>query len=129
MSLTTQFFVSTILSLTQTSNAEGGMGLICACLPILNVLRAYYRPTSSPSHNCYPENSHIQLGKRQSGRNSKSAARWQESLSFGDESHLISVATTPDANENESVRLENGIRKTVAVSQTVETTDSPQESQ
>lgn len=103
-----------------SSNAEGGVGLICACLPILNVLFVHYRKNYS-SQRYYNQSSDVQLGDRKSGNNSKSATRWEAPPNFGDQSHLISFAGTPDASE--STYMENGITKTVAVSQTVESAD------
>lgn len=106
-------------TLTFHRNAEGGVGLICACLPILNVLFVHYKKGYS-SQRYYNPSSDVQLGDRKSGTNSKSATRWEPPSNFGDQSHLISFAGAPDA---ESTHVEDGIRKTVAVSQTVESAD------
>lgn len=106
--------------LTSPSNAEGGVGLICACLPILNVLFVHYRKNYS-SQRYYNRSSDVQLGDRKSGNNSTSATLWEPSSKYGDQSHLISFAGTPDASG--STYMVDGIRKTVAVSQTVESAD------
>lgn len=106
-----------------SSNAEGGVGLICACLPILNVLYAHYRKEYS-SQRYYNQSSDIHMGDRKSGNNSQSGSRFGKTPNFGDQndqSHLISFAGTPEAAD--SIYNDDGIRKTVAVSQTVESAD------
>ncbi|KAJ5460288.1 uncharacterized protein N7458_001840 [Penicillium daleae] len=106
-----------------SGNAEGGVGLICACLPVLNVLYAHYRKEYS-SQKYYNQSSDIRLGERKSGNNSQSASRFGKTPNFGDQndqSHLISFAGAPDAAD--SIYNDDGIRKTVAVSQTVESAD------
>jgi hypothetical protein len=97
------------------SNAEGGLGLICACLPVLNVLIAHYKKEYS-SQKYYAHGSDMHLGDRSQG--SKAAARWETAPNFGDESHLVTYAGTPATDE--SLHNVDGIRKTVAVEQTVE---------
>jgi hypothetical protein len=62
----------------------------------------------------------MHLGDRSQG--SKAASRWGNAPNFGDESHLVSFADTPATDE--SVHRDDGIRKTVAVSQTVESADT-----
>ncbi|CAI7664892.1 hypothetical protein N7533_005790 [Penicillium manginii] len=104
-----------------SGNAEGGVGLICACLPVLNVLLAHYRKEYS-SQKYYNQSSEIQLGDRRTGTTSKTASQWDKATAFGDQSHLISFAGAPEAAD--SLYNENGIRKTVAVEQTVESRDS-----
>ncbi|KAJ5168355.1 uncharacterized protein N7482_003949 [Penicillium canariense] len=107
-----------------SGNAEGGIGLICACLPVLNVLYAHYRRAYS-SQKYYNQSSDVQLGDRKSGNNSHSAGRFGKTPNFGDQndqSHLISFAGAPDASD--SIYNDDGIRKTIAVEQTVESTDS-----
>lgn len=101
-----------------SSNAEGGVGLICACLPVLNVLIAHYRREYS-SQKYYNQGSEIPLGDRKVGTGSKSG---NFGPNFGDQSHLISYAGTPEGHD--SIYPEDGIRKTVAVEQTVETAES-----
>ncbi|GLI75379.1 hypothetical protein PoHVEF18_003633 [Penicillium ochrochloron] len=106
-----------------SGNAEGGVGLICACLPVLNVLISHYKKEYS-SQKYYNHGSEIQLGDRKSGNISQSASRFGKTPNFGDQndqSHLISFAGAPDASD--SIYNDDGIRKTVAVSQTVESAD------
>ncbi|KAJ5779378.1 hypothetical protein N7457_007098 [Penicillium paradoxum] len=105
-------FVCVILS----GNAEGGVGLICACLPVLNVMLAYYK--KNYSSNKYYQNGGSTHPLSERAGNSKAACEWDKVTNFGDQSHLISFAGVPDASE--SVYNQDGIRKTVAVSQTVE---------
>lgn len=90
------------------------MGLICACLPVLNVLINYYRKNYS-SQKYYNQSSELQLADRTNNTNPK--AGWEKAPNFGDQSHLISYAGGPEANES---GVFDGIRKTVAVEQTVE---------
>ncbi|KAJ5778077.1 hypothetical protein N7520_001323 [Penicillium odoratum] len=106
----TIFFVVVIMS----GNAEGGMGLICACLPVLNVLIAFYKKNYS-SQKYYNQSSELQLADRKSGNNSK--VGWEKAPNFGDQSHLISYAGGPETNDSS---VFDGIRKTVAVEQTIE---------
>ncbi|KAJ5089603.1 hypothetical protein N7532_008287 [Penicillium argentinense] len=110
-------FMCVILS----GNAEGGVGLICACLPVLNSLLAHYKRNYS-SQKYYNQSSDFQLGDRKSGGTSKNNSQWDKSPNFGDQSHLISFAGAPEATD--SVYNDDGIRKTVAVEQTVESRDS-----
>lgn len=90
------------------------MGLICACLPILNALIVYYRKNYS-SQKYYNQSSEFQLADRTNNTNPK--AGWEKAPNFGDQSHLISYAGGLEANES---GVFDGIRKTVAVEQTVE---------
>ncbi|KAJ5117392.1 hypothetical protein N7448_011024 [Penicillium atrosanguineum] len=108
-------FMCVILS----GNAEGGVGLICACLPVLNVLLAHYKKEYS-SQKYYEQGSDMHLGDRSQG--SKAATRWENAPNFGDESHLVTYAGTPATNE--SIHNVDGIRKTVGVEQTVESASS-----
>jgi hypothetical protein len=109
----------TFQNLTSNRNAEGGVGLICACLPILNVLLAYYKKTVSDKY--YQHSSNMALSERErKSAPSKAASEWDKATAFGDQSHLISYAGAPEASES-SYNPEDGIRKTVAVSQTIET--------
>ncbi|KAI3294447.1 hypothetical protein DTO002I6_4616 [Penicillium roqueforti] len=109
-------FVRVILS----GNAEGGVGLICACLPVLNVLLSHYKKNHS-SQKYYNGASTHPLSDRKSAPASRTATDWDKVANFGDQSHLISFAGHPEAGESESINDQEGIRKTVAVSQTVET--------
>ncbi|KAJ5107992.1 hypothetical protein N7456_004667 [Penicillium angulare] len=111
-------FMDVILS----GNAEGGVGLICACLPVLNVLIAHYRKEYS-SQKYYNQNSEVPLGDRKPTNNSKLGGSWDKSPNFGDQSHLISYAGAPEETGS-GVFTEYGIKKTVAVEQTVESLDS-----
>jgi hypothetical protein len=105
------------MNLTNNRNAEGGVGLICACLPILNVLLAHYKKTVSDKY--YQRSSNMALSERErKSAPSKVASEWDKATAFGDQSHLISFAGAPEASE--PYNPEDGIRKTVAVSQTVE---------
>ncbi|KAJ5641417.1 hypothetical protein N7490_005417, partial [Penicillium lividum] len=106
-------FIQVILS----GNAEGGIGLICTCLPVLNLLIAHHCKNLS-SNKSYNQSSDIQLGKRRSGTSIKPASEWTKSPAFGDQSHLISYA---DALEHNSPHAEDGIWKTISVLQTIET--------
>jgi hypothetical protein len=100
------------------SNAEGGVGLICACLPVLNVMLAYYKKNYS-SNPYYPNGGSTHpLSERKSAGGSKIASEWDKVPNFGDQSHLISFAGAPEPGE--TFFNHDGIRKTVAVSQTVE---------
>ncbi|KAJ5903893.1 hypothetical protein N7504_006276 [Penicillium tannophilum] len=103
-------FMCVILS----GNAEGGVGLICACLPILNILFTHCRKQYS-SQKYYQYGSNVHLGDRSQG--SKAAKCWKNAPAFGDESHLVSFASAPTTAE--SIHNIDGIHKTVAVSQTV----------
>ncbi|KAI2794928.1 hypothetical protein POX_a01529 [Penicillium oxalicum] len=109
-------FICVIMS----GNAEAGIGLICACLPVLNVLYAHYRRETS-SQRYYDQGSDIQMRARKSGNNSHLASHRTNVPDFGsqtDQSHLISFAGAPEVAN--SIYEEDGIRKTVAMSQTVE---------
>lgn len=107
--------------LTLARNAEGGVGLICACLPVLNSLLAHYQ-RSYLSQKYYTQSSDAQLGYRKSGNNSRSASRWEPPTPFNDQIHLISFVGTPYATR--SAHTEDGIRKTVALEQTVDSAGS-----
>ncbi|KAJ5225621.1 hypothetical protein N7468_006846 [Penicillium chermesinum] len=106
-------FICVILS----GNAEGGLGLICACLPVLNVLIRHYRKEYA-SQKYYNQSSEVPLGDRKIASGSRSG---NSGLNFGDQSHLITFAGAPEGND--SLYRENGIRKTVAMEQTVESAD------
>ncbi|CAG7951317.1 unnamed protein product [Penicillium nalgiovense] len=111
-------FVRVILS----GNAEGGVGLICACLPVLNVMFAHYKKQYSSQKYYQNGGSTHPLSDRKSAPASNAGTDWDKVTNFGDQSHLISFAGPPEAGESggESVYNQDGIRKTVAVSQTVE---------
>jgi hypothetical protein len=110
---------SFIVFLTPNSNAEGGVGLICACLPILNVMLVYYKKNYASQKYYQNGGSTHPLSDRKSAPASNVATDWDKATNFGDQSHLISFAGPPEGGE--SIYNQDGIRKTVAVSQTVET--------
>ncbi|EAW13275.1 uncharacterized protein ACLA_017220 [Aspergillus clavatus NRRL 1] len=122
----TIMFTCVILS----GNAEGGVGLICACLPTLNILIKKLRTVDYSSNKCYDQeqDSTMQLsrikgsgGKRLSKRGSKSNDTFTDANEFGcDQSHLITYAGTVDMDSREGEMV---IQKTVDVSQTVEVLD------
>ncbi|KAJ5544983.1 hypothetical protein N7535_006629 [Penicillium sp. DV-2018c] len=108
-------FMCVILS----GNAEGGVGLICACLPVLNVMLAYYKNNYSSNPYYQTGGSTHPLSERKSAGGSKIASDWDKvTNNFGDQSHLISYAGAPEPGE--AFFNQDGITKTVAVSQTVE---------
>ncbi|KAJ5138730.1 uncharacterized protein N7515_003578 [Penicillium bovifimosum] len=108
-------FTCVILS----GNAEGGVGLICACLPVLNVMLAYYKKNYSSDPYYRTGGSTHPLSERKSAGGSKIASEWDKvTTNFGDQSHLISFAGAPEPGD--TFFNQDGIRKTVAVSQTVE---------
>ncbi|KAJ5972266.1 uncharacterized protein N7479_002184 [Penicillium vulpinum] len=109
-------FVSVILS----GNAEGGVGLICACLPVLNVMLAYYMKNYGSQKYYEDGGSTHPLSDRKSAPASNVATDWDKATNFGDQSHLISFAGPPETGKS-SIHTQDGIRKTVDVSQTVET--------
>ena len=116
----TKHRIEIIKSDTLPRNAEAGIGLICACLPVLNVLYAHYRRETS-SQRYYDQGSDIQMRARKSGNTSHLASHRTNVPDFGsqtDQSHLISFAGAPEVAN--SIYEEDGIRKTVAMSQTVE---------
>ncbi|KAB8199089.1 hypothetical protein BDV34DRAFT_233384 [Aspergillus parasiticus] len=116
---TTVMFTCVILS----GNAEGGVGIICACLPTMNILINKLRKAgySYGSNKYYRDESSMHLSKMK-GANAKGFSTIGSKTSrtepeFGtDQSHLISYAGTVDMNATG----DGGIHKTVDVSQTVE---------
>ncbi|KAJ5415707.1 hypothetical protein N7465_004402 [Penicillium sp. CMV-2018d] len=111
-------FIRVILS----GNAEGGVGLICACLPVLNVMFAHYKKNYSSQKYYQNGGSSHPLSDRKSAPASNLATDWDKVTNFGDQSHLISFAGPPEGSgSTDSIHNQDGIRKTVAVSQTVET--------
>ncbi|KAL4779642.1 hypothetical protein BJX76DRAFT_340173 [Aspergillus varians] len=111
-------FVRVILS----GNAEGGVGLICACLPPLNIIISKLRNHSYKS-NAYEDQpgSSVQLGRVRGnttrGRSLNHSRREPENHAINsDESHLISYAGPLDRGHG----MTGGIHKTVDVKQTVE---------
>lgn len=82
---------------------------------------AHYKKNHS-SQKYYQNGSSHPLSDRKSAPASNVAPDWDKVTNFGDQSHLISFAGPPEAGDSaESIHNQDGIRKTVAVSQTVET--------
>lgn len=113
-------FVCVILS----GNAEGGMGLICACLPSLNIVISKVRNHSYKS-NGYYENQSASVplsrvkGGSKAGVSMNLSRREPEPHEVNsDESHLISYAGAVDRSQTELAH--GGIQKTVDVQQTYE---------
>lgn len=109
-------------------NAEGAVGLICACLPALNILISRTRKGSSylPKAELH-SGSRVQLRKI---RGSKSDYRpmtdknVEDGTAFGsDERVLISNAAASHSGHDFSdhTPFDGGIMKSIAVSQSVET--------
>ncbi|GFF31136.1 hypothetical protein IFM58399_02786 [Aspergillus lentulus] len=119
----TIFFTCVIMS----GNAEGGVGLICACLPSLNILIKRARKNGYSSNRYAEQDSSVQLGhvkpapkKRLSMGFSKSDTYVDPTELGCDQSHLISYAGAVDGDSRDAAL---GIHKTVDVSQTVEVLD------
>ncbi|GAQ09920.1 hypothetical protein ALT_7241 [Aspergillus lentulus] len=119
----TIFFTCVIMS----GNAEGGVGLICACLPSLNILIKRARKNGYSSNRYAEQDSSVQLGhvkpapkKRLSMGFSKSDTYVDPTELGCDQSHLISYAGAVDGESRDAAL---GIHKTVDVSQTVEVLD------
>ncbi|BDD57681.1 hypothetical protein MAP00_003027 [Monascus purpureus] len=119
---TTYFWIHAVL----TANAEAGIGLICACLPMLNVLFATVKNKSSEaSHRKYP-------GSRELETWQKTASRKSRSVFFtghhNDEAQLISTIQGPEPHEGSWSSLSSHpttadqqvIHKDVTVSQSYE---------
>lgn len=108
-----------------SGNAEGGVGLICACLPSANLVIAKIQQYGSSANRSYAnqDSSSLPLSKMRhmgSKNTSKLSKRDQDTIDYGnDQSHLISFA---GANGGDAPRAA-GIQKTVDVSQTVEMVD------
>lgn len=118
--------LSMILS-NSRRNAEGGVGLICACLPSLNILIKRARKNGYSSNRYAEQDSSVQLGhvkpapkKRLSMGFSKSDTYVDPTELGCDQSHLISYAGAVDGESRDAAL---GIHKTVDVSQTVEVLD------
>ncbi|KAL3469753.1 hypothetical protein BJX99DRAFT_264889 [Aspergillus californicus] len=120
----TIFFIGIILS----GNAEGGMGLICACLPSLNIIITKVRNHSYKSSNRYYEQqaSDMQLSRvngnsKHGGISMNVSRREPESHELNsDQSHLISFAGAVDRVGGGGGGIHGAIHKTVDVEQTVE---------
>ncbi|KAJ6118981.1 hypothetical protein N7471_013601 [Penicillium samsonianum] len=121
----TVVFTCVILS----GNAEGGMGLICACLPTLNILisRLCKAGYSYGSKKHYTHDSSMQLSKMKGNdsRNistNKSRSSKSEFVPASDQSHLISYADIANIGSSN----DGYIHKTIDVSQYVEIIDRPE---
>ncbi|KAK9589048.1 hypothetical protein V6Z90_006127 [Aspergillus fumigatus] len=108
-------------------NAEGGVGLICACLPSVNLLINRARKTGYSSNRYAEQESSVQLGpvrsaaKKRLSRGLSKSDTYVDPTEFGnDQSHLISHAGAVDGESRDAAL---GIHKTVDVSQTVEVLD------
>ncbi|EBA27424.1 conserved hypothetical protein [Aspergillus fumigatus A1163] len=119
----TIFFICIIMS----GNAEGGVGLICACLPSVNLLINRARKTGYSSNRYAEQESSVQLGpvrsaaKKRLSRGLSKSDTYVDPTEFGnDQSHLISHAGAVDGESRDAAL---GIHKTVDVSQTVEVLD------
>ncbi|GAA90674.1 integral membrane protein [Aspergillus luchuensis IFO 4308] len=108
-------FMIVILS----GNAEGGVAMICACLPTINILINKLRKKEYSSQRYYEPESSVNLSKLK-GSNKRfslgNSRRADGTESASDQSHLITFAGTVDMAGNEA----GGIHKTVDVSQTIE---------
>lgn len=118
-------FTCVILS----GNAEAGVGIICCCLPTVNLVLSKLRAYGSSANRSYGYNndSNVPLSKIRNfgskGDMSKGNSRRdpEGTVDYGtDQSHLISYA---GAVEREPDSRTPGIHKTVDVSQTVELVD------
>ncbi|KAL4925695.1 uncharacterized protein BDV17DRAFT_294279 [Aspergillus undulatus] len=122
----TIFFVCVILS----GNAEGGVGLICACLPSLNIVIAKVRNHSYKSKYYQQQDSTMQLSKVKGNTNKGASMNMSRREPEGhelnsEENHLISYAGAVDGQPGASGKRmkgdgHGGIHKTVDVEQTVE---------
>lgn len=118
------------LSLTTHRNAEGGVGIICTCLPTLNLIISKIRKYGSSANRSYGyhHDSSVPLSKMRNMGGSKNPPSKRDpdgTIDFGnDQSHLISYA---GAVETGSDSAGAGIHKTIDVSQTVEMLDERDE--
>ena len=113
-------------------NAEGGVGLICACLPTFNIVIRKLRSKAYSSNRYYQPESSVPLSKMKASAGKGFSMVSKPDHDFGsDQSHLITYAGTVDMGSNAG----NGgssdttgihIHKTVDVSQTVEVVDEEQ---
>ncbi|ODM14599.1 hypothetical protein SI65_09944 [Aspergillus cristatus] len=109
-----------------SGNAEGGVGIICACLPAVNIVIAKLRKYGSSYNRSYGhQDSSVPLSKMRKGA-SKGQSKASKNDPEGtltdyenDQSHLISYAGSAQGGR--------GIHKTIDVSQTVEMLDERDE--
>ncbi|KAI3054290.1 hypothetical protein CBS147353_11454 [Aspergillus niger] len=107
-------FLLVILS----GNAEGGVAMICACLPTINILINKLRKKEYSSQRYYAPESSVNLEKLKGGskRFSPGTSRHVDGTeSVSDQSHLITLAGIADMAGGGDW----GIHKSVDVSQTV----------
>ncbi|RAK99551.1 uncharacterized protein BO80DRAFT_446522 [Aspergillus ibericus CBS 121593] len=113
-----QTIVFTIVILS--GNAEGGVAMICACLPTVNILINKLRKKEYSSQRYYEPDSSVNLSKLKNSNKRFSlgtSRRADGTESACDQSHLITFAGTVDMDTGADI---GGIHKTVDVSQTVE---------
>ncbi|CEL10848.1 hypothetical protein ASPCAL13957 [Aspergillus calidoustus] len=104
-----------------SGNAEGGVGLICACLPSLNIIITKMRNHSYKSRYYEQHASSVQLSRVRGNTNKGISQSEPENNGLtSDESHLISYA---GAVERSHMGPRGGIHKTVDVEQTIEMVD------
>ncbi|PLB44141.1 hypothetical protein P170DRAFT_430056 [Aspergillus steynii IBT 23096] len=125
----TIMFTCVILS----GNAEGGVGLICACLPTFNIVIRKLRSKAYSSNRYYQPESSVPLSKMKASAGKGFSMVSKGDHDFGcDQSHLITYAGTVDMGSSAG----NGgspdttgihIHKTVDVSQTVEVVDEEEQ--
>lgn len=83
---------------------------------------AHYKKNYSSQKYYQNGGSSHPLSDRKSAPASNAATDWDKVTNFGDQSHLISFAGPPEGvDPADSIHNHDGIRKTVAVSQSVET--------
>ncbi|KAK1145238.1 hypothetical protein N8T08_004391 [Aspergillus melleus] len=128
----TIMFTCVILS----GNAEGGVGLICACLPTFNIVIRKLRSKAYSSNRYYQPESSVPLSKMKASAGKGFSMVSKRDHDFGsDQSHLITYAGTVDMGSSTGVTAgssdTNGIHihKTVDVSQTVEVVDEHDQEQ
>ncbi|GLA55827.1 hypothetical protein AnigIFM63604_002911 [Aspergillus niger] len=111
-------FLIVILS----GNAEGGVAMICACLPTINILINKLRKKECSSQRYYAPESSVNLDKLKGGSMRYSLGNFQYAdgtESVSDQSYLITLAGMVDMAGGGDW----GIHKTVDVSQTVVVVD------
>ncbi|KAI9036440.1 uncharacterized protein KD926_001783 [Aspergillus affinis] len=128
----TVMFTCVILS----GNAEGGVGLICACLPTFNIVIRKLRSKAYSSNRYYQPESSVPLSKMKASAGKGFSMVSKPDHDFGsDQSHLITYAGTVDMGSSAGGVAgspdTNGIHihKTVDVSQTVEVVDEHDQEQ
>ncbi|KAJ5613302.1 hypothetical protein N7510_006496 [Penicillium lagena] len=125
---TTWFWIHCVL----TANAEAGIGLICACLPVVNNFFTSVKERSRNNTSDGYLNSHeLDNYQKRSGSSKNNKSILQDSLfipSQIDQAHLISTAAGPEPREdswsslhsNDNRTDSEGINKDVTVEQSFE---------